>query len=89
MRELRNYLERCLVLQAPAPMVEGLASAHAVVDARQPYAEARRRALDAFERQYVEALLALHNGKVAGAARAAGMARVYLYRLMRRHGLEP
>ena len=53
------------------------------------YAEARRVALSAFERDHVAALLAAHGGKVPAAARAAGMARVYLYRLIRRHGLKP
>jgi hypothetical protein len=37
------------------------------IDPRVPYPEARRRALDAFERQYVEALLQLHGGKVSQA----------------------
>jgi DNA-binding NtrC family response regulator len=58
------------------------------VDPKVPYAEARRRALDAFERDYAEALLKLHGGKVSQAASAAEMDRVYLYRLLRRHGLK-
>jgi two-component system response regulator GlrR len=89
-RELRNYLERCLVLQTAAPL-EGAhpARSAATIDPRVPYADARQAALDEFERRYVEALLALHDHKVATAARAAGIARVYLYRLMQRHGLSP
>ncbi len=51
------------------------------------YADARRRAVDQFERDYVAGLLRAHDGKVAAAARTAGVARVYLYRLMRKHGL--
>jgi two-component system, NtrC family, response regulator GlrR len=87
-RELRNYLERCLVLQGPAPLDQHHAHhpGHAV-DASLPYAEARQRALETFERSYVTALLARHKEKVAPAARAAGIARVHLYRLMRRHGV--
>jgi transcriptional regulator of acetoin/glycerol metabolism len=56
-------------------------------DPSLPYAEARRRALEGFERAYLRALLDAHGGKVALAARAAGIDRVYLYRLMRRHGV--
>jgi DNA-binding NtrC family response regulator len=49
-----------------------------------PYALARRRMLDGFERAYAEAVLAAHDGKVAAAARAAGIARFSFYRLLRR-----
>ncbi|HEX9104533.1 MAG TPA: sigma-54 dependent transcriptional regulator, partial [Polyangia bacterium] len=93
-RELRNYLERCLVFQEALPVSAepgggGAATAMAAIDAKLAYAEARRRALDSFERGYAEALLREHNGKVAAAAAAAGMDRVYLYRILRRHGIKP
>jgi transcriptional regulator of acetoin/glycerol metabolism len=61
----------------------------AAVDTKVPYAEARRRALDLFERGYLEALLREHGGKVSQAAAATGIDRVYLYRLLRRHGIKP
>jgi two-component system, NtrC family, response regulator GlrR len=57
------------------------------VDASKPYATGRRRAIEEFERAYLKALLDQHGGKVAQAALAAEVDRVYLYRLMRRHGL--
>ncbi|WP_141592560.1 sigma 54-interacting transcriptional regulator [Myxococcus sp. AB056] len=90
-RELRNHLERCLVFQDAMPPDAEEVSAQAVlrslVDPKQPYAEARRRALEVFEREYLDALLKLHGGKVSQAATAADMDRVYLYRLLRRHRL--
>ncbi len=91
-RELRNHLERCLVFQEALPVSDPTAAQPAseiTVDARIPYAQARRRALDAFERTYVRELLALHNGKVSPAATAAEVDRVYLYKLARRHGVKP
>jgi DNA-binding NtrC family response regulator len=100
-RELRNYLERCLVFQDALPVSTegprgsaggggaGAAAWAAAIDAKLPYAEARRQALDGFERGYAEALLREHSGKVAAAAAAAGMDRVYLYRILRRHGIKP
>jgi two-component system, NtrC family, response regulator GlrR len=93
-RELRNYLERCLVFQEalplPAEPLEGPSvNQSQPVDARLPYADARKRAIDSFERAYAQALLQLHQGRVAAAAAAAGMDRVYLYKLLRRHGLKP
>ncbi|MBZ4333565.1 sigma-54-dependent Fis family transcriptional regulator [Corallococcus sp. AS-1-12] len=90
-RELRNHLERCLVFQSALPPSAPEASspvAPRAVDASLTYAESRRRALEAFEHDYVEALLKLHGGKVSRAAAAADMDRVYLYRLLRRHGLK-
>jgi two-component system response regulator GlrR len=86
-RELRNYLERCLVFQEALPVAESVTPPATRVDARMPYADARGRAIDEFERAYLEALLALHQGKVSQAAAAAGMDRVYLHKLLRRHGL--
>ena len=82
-RELRNYLERCLVMRAPLPLAEVAPAAPL------PYSDARQRALDAFERAYLGDLLVRHHGKVADAAREAGIARVYFYRLLRRHGIKP
>jgi DNA-binding NtrC family response regulator len=82
-RELRNVLERMLLFGAP----DGAAAAalpSGVVDVSVPWPEARRRALESFERSYVDALLAAHGGNVSRAAKAAGIDRVYLHRLMRR-----
>jgi DNA-binding NtrC family response regulator len=91
LRELRNHLERCMVLQETLLPGEGEETARppgdeaTTIDPRVPYPEARRRALDAFERQYVEALLQLHGGKVSQAAASADIDRVHLYRLIKRH----
>jgi two-component system, NtrC family, response regulator GlrR len=85
-RELRNYLERSLVLQTPAPLGTTVAEPSGI-DPAMPYSEARRRALDAFERSYASAVLDHHGGNVAAAARAAGIARYSFYRLLGRHGL--
>jgi two-component system, NtrC family, response regulator GlrR len=96
-RELRNHLERCLVFQealpigelAASPSGQSATSSAPTVDAREPYAVARRRAIEEFERVYVRELLALHDSKMTPAATAAGVGRVYLYKLARRHGLRP
>jgi len=92
-RELRNYLERCLVFEDALPLAEEDGQpqdwdASPVLTAL-PYSEARRRAIDDFERRYLQGLLEKHQGKVAQAAAAAQVDRVYFYRLMRRHNLKP
>jgi transcriptional regulator of acetoin/glycerol metabolism len=56
-------------------------------EARKPYAEARRTALERFEEGYVLGVLRLHGGNVSEAARHAGIDRAYLHRLIKRHGI--
>lgn len=86
-RELRNYLERCVALEEAVPLHDaGRAESGPPIDARIPYSDAKRAVLDDFERRYFEALLKLHDGNVSRAARACGMDRVYLHKLLRRHG---
>jgi transcriptional regulator with GAF, ATPase, and Fis domain len=88
-RELRNYLERCLVFQAPVPLAES--ESHEAVNAIDPsmaYDDARAAALAEFERRYVEGLLRIHSGSVASASRSAGVSKVYLYRLINKHGIK-
>jgi DNA-binding NtrC family response regulator len=88
-RELRNYLEQAIVLEDPPPLGPAtVEAAPPLIDPGVPYALARERSLESFERAYVAALVRAHRGNVAAAATAAGMARVYLYRLIRRHGLK-
>lgn len=93
-RELRNYIERCVVVDdAPADFgaePQGDVSSPEVATAGVvPFVEAKREAQSAFERRYLEDLLRRFGGKVAPAAEAAGVDRVYLYRLLRRHGMKP
>jgi two-component system response regulator GlrR len=85
-RELRNHLERSLVFaDEREPLPEPPLEASGVV----PYTEAKRHAQDAFERRYLADLMQRFGGKVAQAAEAAGVDRVYLYRLLRRQGMKP
>jgi two-component system response regulator GlrR len=96
LRELRNYLERCLVFDEALPLGEDGAavpgaptepSAGAASDISLPFAEAKANALAHFERRYLADLLRQHHGSVVHAAGAAGIDRTHFYRLMRRHGL--
>jgi two-component system, NtrC family, response regulator GlrR len=87
-RELRNHVERSVVLESPEPVVVASDARAAGVAAHLKYADARRHAIDAFERAYLGEVLRAHDGKVAAAARTAGIARVYFYRLLQRHGLK-
>jgi DNA-binding NtrC family response regulator len=80
-RQLRNHLERCLVLE---PMREA-----APAGAELPYAAARDAWQRWFERQYLTDLLDRCAGNISTAAQHAGMHRSHLYRLLVRAGLSP
>jgi two-component system, NtrC family, response regulator GlrR len=91
-RELRNYLERCIALRDFAPprtvSQQPLATGpEGAVNIGQPLREAREAWVSAFERRYLEELLRQHENRVSAAARAAGVDRIYFYRLLWKHGL--
>jgi two-component system, NtrC family, response regulator GlrR len=52
-----------------------------------PLKVARERWIHQFERSYLAALLEKHNNRVSAAARAAGVDRIYFYRLLWKYGL--
>jgi len=87
-RELRNHLEQCVVFgERRLPNAPNPPHPSTTIDPRLSYDVARRQVLDNFERNYVLALLELHGGNVTAAARASGLNRAFLYRLLRRHSL--
>jgi two-component system, NtrC family, response regulator GlrR len=88
-RELRNYLEQCLALglSARQPLVDVPGRTQPPLSSGQPLRVARERWLAWFERQYLEDLLVRHENNVSACARAAGVDRMHLYRLLWRRGL--
>jgi transcriptional regulator with PAS, ATPase and Fis domain len=87
-RELRNYIERCLAFDEPPPLVPAApAQAANRVDATKPLRIERERWVRELEREYLQKVLAAHGGNVSAAARAAGIDRIHMYRLLWRAGL--
>lgn len=98
-RELRRVVEHVVNLgasEALSRMPGAVESSHprpgtspesAPTAGDEPYKEARERILNAFERDYVIALLERHGHNISAAARSAGIDRAYLHRLIRRHRL--
>ena len=100
-RELRNVLERALLLATPhstslsqlplrlSPVMAGGEAAAALpeIDLRLPYKEAKESAIQAFERRYVKAALARNGANLSKTARDVGLTRHHLRKLLRQHRL--
>jgi DNA-binding NtrC family response regulator len=87
-RELRNHLERCIILEHPQPLDGSSApTTNFIVDATRPHKDEMKRVYDTFEREYLEKLMGLHGDNVTKAAAAANVTRMYLHRLIRKHGI--
>ena len=57
------------------------------VDVDLPFKEAKARIVEAFERDYIQALLERHKGNLSAASRGAEIDRKHLRELLRKHGL--
>ncbi|MFO0617055.1 MAG: sigma 54-interacting transcriptional regulator [Polyangiaceae bacterium] len=96
-RELRNFVDRVRALGAAAAIEDAAfvtpASAAAVaprpgdVPLDVPFKELAKTMTDQLERAYLEGQLAKCEGNVSAVARAAGLDRSYVHRLLRKHGL--
>jgi transcriptional regulator of acetoin/glycerol metabolism len=71
---------------APAASLS-VAPPSAKVDLELPFKDAKDVVIASFERSYLTALLAWADGNVSRAARKANLDRMYLHRLLQRHGL--
>jgi DNA-binding NtrC family response regulator len=87
-RELRNVIERAVALNKGAPIEPKDLFPEEDRVQQHSFHEAKDQVIAEFERRYVKALLARHQGNVSGAAREAGLSRNALYALMKRAGLE-
>lgn len=95
-RELRNMLSRILLFQATdvleacapdEPAAEPLVRpGEARIDI--PYHAAREAVLADFERHYAAAQLRAHGGNVSSTARAMGVSRQFVYKLITQYGLK-
>jgi two-component system response regulator GlrR len=90
-RELRAAVQRALILGEAASWLELSAEAQATpasgMDPLQNYGEAKARAIEAWEAEYVRGLVEHFAGNLSRAARSAGMSRSHLRALLSRYGL--
>ncbi|MBI2895567.1 MAG: sigma 54-dependent Fis family transcriptional regulator [Deltaproteobacteria bacterium] len=93
-RELRNAVERAVVLpQHPLRVVPRPATSPAEpsvglsIDVDVPFKLAKQQFVDEFDRRFMTALLERHDWNIAAAARATGVDRVSIYKLLERLSL--
>ena len=92
-RELENCMQRALVLCRSAEIGTGhlgLGEDAEGWSAEQglSYEEGKRRAVQDFQRRYIERALSESSGNVSQAARTCGLTRAALQRIMRSLGLD-
>jgi DNA-binding NtrC family response regulator len=95
-RELRNAVERAALLPHhptmlagdDAPVAGSGTAAGPVIDVTVPFKVAKQRMVDDFDRRYLEALMAVNDGNISAAARAAGIDRMSIYKMIKRLGLD-
>jgi DNA-binding NtrC family response regulator len=96
-RELENLLERAYILETsdvltpesfPTELFEKEASSTVLsMDIDVSLSEARRQAVQGFERQYLKELMLRNNGKINLSAQEAGISTRQLHKLMLKYGL--
>jgi transcriptional regulator with GAF, ATPase, and Fis domain len=87
-RELRNAVEQAVT--APDFLELGNAPANAPlwnIDIGEPFKIAKQRFIDEFDRRFITALLQAHDWNITGAARATGIDRMAIYKIMQRLGM--
>jgi len=93
-RELQNVIERAVLISqsdeiSPGNIVleEDDLDWHPEGEDSLAYEEAKHKAIERFQRRYVEELMAQADGNVSAAARKASMTRAALHRILKRLGL--
>ncbi len=96
-REMENLIERAYILETaslltPESFPEELfktegSGGRAPVHADCSLAEARRKAMDDFERRFIKELIARNKGKINASAQSAGISARQLHKLMLKHGV--
>jgi len=91
-RELRNVVEQVVSLGEEAlPAMEplpGEGAGKGGPDLDLPFKEAKEKLIEGFERDYLKGLIERCEGNISRASREAGIDRVYLRKLLRKHGLD-
>ena len=89
-RELKHVIERAVLLAQGSSIQPDdlqLQAIDTTAGAGESFQDAKTRIIDAFERGYLERLLAAHGGNITQAAEVAQKNRRALFELIRKHGI--
>jgi DNA-binding NtrC family response regulator len=89
-RELKHVIERAVLLAQGSSILPDdlqLQAIDTTAGAGESFQDAKTRIVDAFERGYLERLLAAHGGNITQAAEVAQKNRRALFELIRKHGI--
>src|SRR5262249_21068428 len=99
-RELRSFVERAVTLGADealamsptgtpiASIASGGAGGFPPIDVTVPFKDVRDTWIDHLEKNYIKGALERQGGNVTAVAESSGLARSYVHRLIRKHGLD-
>ncbi|MBX3202560.1 MAG: sigma 54-dependent Fis family transcriptional regulator [Labilithrix sp.] len=98
-RELRSFVQRAVALGTAEPDEADPEAARLLpvrpsapsgapsLDLEKPFKDVRDGWVEHLEREYLAALMNAHKRNVSAVARAAGLDRTYVHRLIKKHGL--
>jgi DNA-binding NtrC family response regulator len=87
-RELANVVERAALMSVDEEIGPAAIEIEDVAPrAEAGYEDAKRLAVEQFQRRYVQRLLAETGGNLSAAARQAGITRAALHRIVKRLGI--
>jgi DNA-binding NtrC family response regulator len=89
-RELRNVVEQVVSLgeEALPALRPSSRDERKGPDLDLPFKEAKEKLIEGFEHDYLKGLIERCEGNISRASREAGIDRVYLRKLLRKHGLD-
>ncbi len=87
-RELRNAVQQALTAPSLLALGDGPPPGLWSIDTAVPFKIAKQRFVDEFDRRFMTTLLEEHGWNISAAARAAGVDRMSVYKLLDRLGLQ-
>jgi len=99
-RELKNIISQAIILSRNSREItlnhlpehirgtKGVSSSKFLFE-NLPFKEARKKAIEFFERKYLQNLLYKNNGNVSQSSKSAKLSRPYLHQIMKKYGIDP
>ena len=86
-RELRNAVQQALTVPSLLELGDGPSQSLWSIDTAVPFKAAKQRFVDEFDRRFMMTLLEEHDWNISAAARATGVDRMSVYKLLDRLGI--